>query len=86
MAETIRVVREGGLVEVVLNRPDKLNSVNRQMIRELSQALEEAGEAPAGAAAARRGARLFRRARSGGGRSRERGRRGDPAQRFHAAA
>ena len=47
MAETIRVTREGGLVEVVLNRPDKLNSINRLMISELRQALEEAAETPA---------------------------------------
>jgi 2-(1,2-epoxy-1,2-dihydrophenyl)acetyl-CoA isomerase len=44
MAETIRVVREGGVTEIVLNRPDKLNSVNRMMIREINQALDEAGE------------------------------------------
>lgn len=42
MAETIRVAREAGMVEVVLNRPDKLNSINRQMIRELHTALDEA--------------------------------------------
>lgn len=43
MPETIRIVREGGVTEIVLNRPDKLNSVNRQMIRELNEALNEAG-------------------------------------------
>jgi 2-(1,2-epoxy-1,2-dihydrophenyl)acetyl-CoA isomerase len=41
MPETIQVVRDGGFIEVVLNRPDKLNSVNEQMIRELNQVLDE---------------------------------------------
>ena len=76
MAETIRVVREGGLVEVVLNRPDKLNSINRKMVGELRGALEEAVEAPAHALLLRgEGARIFGGARSHGGRSGERGRR-----------
>jgi enoyl-CoA hydratase/carnithine racemase len=59
MAETIRVVREGGLVEVVLNRPDKLNSINRRMIAELHQALQEAAEAPARALLLRGEGRAF---------------------------
>jgi 2-(1,2-epoxy-1,2-dihydrophenyl)acetyl-CoA isomerase len=41
MPETIQVVRDAGFIEVVLNRPDKLNSVNEQMIRELNQVLDE---------------------------------------------
>ena len=59
MAETIRVVREGGLVEVVLNRPDKLNSINRLMLSELREALEEATEAPARALLLRGAGRAF---------------------------
>lgn len=59
MAETIRVVREGGLVEVVLNRPDKLNSINRKMVGELRGALEEAVEAPARALLLRGEGRAF---------------------------
>ena len=59
MAETIRVTREGGLVEVLLNRPDKLNSINRLMISELRQALEEAAEAPARALLLRGEGRAF---------------------------
>ena len=59
MAETIRVTREGGLVEVVLNRPDKLNSINRLMISELRQALEEAAETPARALLLRGEGRAF---------------------------
>jgi 2-(1,2-epoxy-1,2-dihydrophenyl)acetyl-CoA isomerase len=59
MAETIRVVREGGLVEIVLNRPDKLNSINRLMISELRQALEEATEARARALLLRGEGRAF---------------------------
>jgi enoyl-CoA hydratase/carnithine racemase len=59
MAETIRVVREGGLVEIVLNRPDKLNSINRRMISELREALDEAAEAPARALLLRGEGRAF---------------------------
>ena len=59
MAETIRVTREGRLVEVVLNRPDKLNSINRLMISELRQALEEAAEGPARALLLRGEGRAF---------------------------
>lgn len=47
MSETIQVVRDGGFIEVVLNRPDKLNSVNEQMIRELNQVLDESNGARA---------------------------------------
>jgi 2-(1,2-epoxy-1,2-dihydrophenyl)acetyl-CoA isomerase len=41
MPETIRVTRDGGVSEIVLNRPDKLNSVNELMIREINHALDE---------------------------------------------
>jgi enoyl-CoA hydratase/carnithine racemase len=61
MGETIRVVREGRLVEVVLNRPDKLNSINRLMLSELREALEEATEAPARALLLRGAGARFRR-------------------------
>ena len=44
MAEMIRVMYEGGLVEISLNRPDELNSINRQMIAELHEALHEAAD------------------------------------------
>lgn len=59
MAETIRVAREGGLVEIVLNRPDKLNSINRRMISELHEALEEAAAMPARAVLLRGEGRAF---------------------------
>lgn len=59
MAETIRVAHEAGMVEIVLNRPDKLNSINRQMIRELHAALEEAGENQARAVLLRGEGRAF---------------------------
>jgi 2-(1,2-epoxy-1,2-dihydrophenyl)acetyl-CoA isomerase len=44
MPETIRIVRDGGVTEIVLHRPDKLNSVSEQMIHELNLALDGAGE------------------------------------------
>lgn len=59
MAETIRVVREGGLVEIVLNRPDKLNSINRRMLAELRQALDEAAAVSARALLLRGEGRAF---------------------------
>src|SRR5947207_446594 len=44
MAEpTILIDKRGGATHLTLNRPDKLNSFNRQMRRELMVALEEAG-------------------------------------------
>jgi enoyl-CoA hydratase/carnithine racemase len=44
MPETIRIIREGGLTEIILNRPDKLNSINRLMITELHQALDQSAD------------------------------------------
>lgn len=59
MAETIRVAREGGMVEIVLNRPDKLNAINRQMIRELHEVLSAAAESEARAVLLRGEGRAF---------------------------
>ncbi len=59
MAETIRVAREGGMVEIALNRPDKLNSINRRMIGELHAALDEAAEGQARAVLLRGEGRAF---------------------------
>lgn len=39
---TVRVERDGAVVTLTLNRPDKLNSFNEVMHRELREALEEA--------------------------------------------
>ncbi|HZO80671.1 MAG TPA: enoyl-CoA hydratase-related protein [Candidatus Binataceae bacterium] len=59
MAETIWVARAGGMVEIVLNRPDKLNAINHLMIRELHAALEEAAESRARAVLLRGEGRAF---------------------------
>ena len=40
MAETIRVARDGDVVELVLSRPEALNAVSQQMVQELRQAFE----------------------------------------------
>jgi enoyl-CoA hydratase len=40
--ETIAVTAEDGITTVTLNRPAQLNALNRRMIRELDQALDEA--------------------------------------------
>jgi 2-(1,2-epoxy-1,2-dihydrophenyl)acetyl-CoA isomerase len=42
MFETIQVKNNSGVALITLNRPDKLNSFNTQMHRELQQALDEA--------------------------------------------
>jgi enoyl-CoA hydratase/carnithine racemase len=59
MADTIRMVCEGGLFEVVLNRPDKLNAIHHRMISELREALVQAAEAPARAMLLRGGGSAF---------------------------
>lgn len=59
MAETIRVAREAGMVEIVLNRPDKLNSINPRMIRELNAAFDEAAKTEARAVLLRGEGRAF---------------------------
>lgn len=47
MPETLRVRRENGLSEIVLNRPEKLNAMNPLMLRELMATLDEAAGARA---------------------------------------
>jgi enoyl-CoA hydratase/carnithine racemase len=39
--ETIKVTREGGLVHVLLNRPEKKNAINRQMHTEIQELCRE---------------------------------------------
>lgn len=39
MAETVLYENENGIVVITLNRPDSLNSINRQLRRELSEAI-----------------------------------------------
>jgi enoyl-CoA hydratase/carnithine racemase len=39
--ETIKVTREGGLVHVMLNRPERKNAVNRQMHKEIQELCRE---------------------------------------------
>ncbi|MFZ1813264.1 MAG: 2-(1,2-epoxy-1,2-dihydrophenyl)acetyl-CoA isomerase PaaG [Rhizobiaceae bacterium] len=46
MAETVLVTREDGWIEIALNRPDRLNSFNDQMHRELFGALTAASSDP----------------------------------------
>ncbi|XP_078541945.1 enoyl-CoA delta isomerase 2-like [Lissotriton helveticus] len=41
--ETIQVATEDNITTITLNRPDKKNAINMTMVRELIQALEEAG-------------------------------------------
>lgn len=59
MADTIRTVRENGVFEIVLDRPDKLNAINPRMISELREALVQAAEAPARALLLRGAGRAF---------------------------
>ena len=47
MPDTIRVTTESGVVEIALNRPDRLNAINRAMIAELHEALDQARTARA---------------------------------------
>jgi enoyl-CoA hydratase/carnithine racemase len=42
--ETLDVTRDGGLVEVILNRPEKRNAINRQMHRDLHDLCRALGE------------------------------------------
>ena len=41
MAETILYDKQDNIVTITLNRPDSLNSINRQLRRELGEAIEE---------------------------------------------
>lgn len=45
--ETIELARDGGVVLLTLNRPKQLNALNRQVFRELDQALDEVAADPA---------------------------------------
>ncbi|HSB71210.1 MAG TPA: enoyl-CoA hydratase-related protein [Candidatus Methylomirabilis sp.] len=45
--ETIELARDGGVVILTLNRPKQLNALNRQVFRELDQALDEVAADPA---------------------------------------
>lgn len=46
MYETILYETGGGVANIRLNRPDRLNSLNRQLVEDLSSALKKAGEDP----------------------------------------
>ena len=41
--QTIKVTKEQGVATILLNRPEKLNAVNEEMMKELVAATEEAG-------------------------------------------
>ena len=41
MAETVLYAKQGNVVTITLNRPDALNSINRQLRRELSDAITQ---------------------------------------------
>ena len=41
MAETVLYEKQGNVVTITLNRPDALNSINRQLRRELSDAITQ---------------------------------------------
>ena len=57
MYETIQVdVQDNGVATLMLNRPDKLNAINRQMMLELRQAFTELDENPDAAVVVLRGA------------------------------
>ncbi|MCC6002698.1 MAG: 2-(1,2-epoxy-1,2-dihydrophenyl)acetyl-CoA isomerase [Pararhodobacter sp.] len=43
-SDTILVARDGGLMQITLNRPDKLNAFNPEMHRALRAALEQAAQ------------------------------------------
>ncbi|GAH15768.1 unnamed protein product, partial [marine sediment metagenome] len=43
MFQNIKLEKEGGLATITLNRPEKLNLLNRGMINEIGEAAEEMG-------------------------------------------
>jgi enoyl-CoA hydratase/carnithine racemase len=47
MSETLQISREGRLLRVALNRPDKRNALNLELCAELAKVLEEAEKSPA---------------------------------------
>ena len=62
MAETVLYEKQGNVVIITLNRPDSLNSINRQLRRELAEAItqfDEEADAFVGSLPAREG--LFAR-------------------------
>src|ERR1700755_2065155 len=44
--ENIKVIEDGGIVTISLNRPERLNALAGYMRRDLAEALEEAGSDP----------------------------------------
>ena len=56
---TVLLNMEGGVAELVLNRPDKLNAMNDVMVRELLQSLEQAESSGARALLVRGEGRAF---------------------------
>lgn len=48
MEEMIRIEQRAGVLELVLNRPDKRNAINLEMYSQLAQALERAARAEGG--------------------------------------
>lgn len=44
MFQNIKLEKEGGLATITLNRPEKLNLLNREMIKEIGEAVEELGK------------------------------------------
>src|SRR6516225_8626859 len=53
---SVVVERRGGVLEIILNRPEILNAVNRQTIAALADAVDEAAENPAARVVLLRGA------------------------------
>ena len=56
---SVVVERHGGVLEIILNRPEILNAVNRQTIAALADAVDEAAENPAARVVLLRGAGAY---------------------------